>query len=1052
MFRMRIRWYAIVFLLPLLAPSHAQAQQYDPALYKGMQWRLVGPFRGGRALAVTGIPGDPETFYFGAVGGGVWKTTNGGQNWIPLFDKQDVSSIGAIAVARSDPNVIYVGTGEGCIREMSAAGDGVYKSIDAGKNWTNIGLRDSSHIGAILVNPKDENVVFVAALGHEFGPNKERGVFRSLDGGKTWEKVLYKDENTGAIDLSFDPTNPNIIFALLWQVRRTPWGMTDGGPGSGLYKSIDGGTTWKHLEGRGLPRGIWGKAGVSVGADGNRVYALIEAKDGGLYRSDDSGETWTRVNDSELLVMRPFYYMHVFADPQNVGTVYVLNTRGFRSTNGGKSFDEQLRVPHGDNHDLWIDPTDPRRMIEADDGGATITFDGGKTWSSQDTQPTAQFYHVSTDNDFPFHLYGEQQDNSSIAILSRDDDGAIGRWDWYEVGGGESAFAVADPRDSNIVYATSYDGVVTRFDKRTGQVQSLDSVEDYTDGEGAAKLKYRFQWTTPLALSPQDPDGIYRGAQVLLKSIDKGMSWTPISPDLTRNDKSTEVLAGGPITYEDTGAEIYATIFAIGPSPLKKGLIWVGSDDGLVHITRDDGGNWTDVTPRDIPPFSRVSIIEPSPFAPGAAYLVYDRHMNDDLRPYIFKTTDYGATWTKVVNGIPENTFVHVVREDPKRRGLLYAGTNTGVLVSFDAGEHWQSLKQNLPTASVQDLVVKDDDLAAATFGRAFWILDDLTPLRQISADVASSDVHLYKPAVAYRGPWRNRGGGFIARGAVGQNPPNGVIIDYYLKTATNDEVKLDILDEQGKTIRTFSSSAKTETTEAGEQPSSPPLPAAAGMNRFAWDMCYEPVQKIPHHSTGEYDSGLGGPRVVPGIYRARLSVGKTVEEATFTVKLDPRMHTSQADLDKQLQLALQVHEMLREDYALIREFNALITQLDFVRNDLENANPKFAGVLEAERTLRTQMEPIIRGLINPKIVEAGSQMTFNSGIGLDGKLALLETSIIESDTVPAQGKYERAKDLEERIQPLLAQARELITKDVGAFNEEARKAGIGTIIAPDQP
>ena len=704
-------------------------------------------------------------------------------------------------------------------------------------------------------------------------------------------------------------------------------------------------------------------------------------------------------------------------------------------------------APHGDRHGLWIDPLNPERMIEADDGGATISSDGGKTWTSEDNQPTAQFYHVNVDNAFPYRLYGEQQDNSSISIPSRTDHGYIGREDWYSVGGGESAFAVPDPRDSNVVYATSYHGEVTRFDKRDGQVQQLGLFEDFTDGEGAAKMKHRFQWTTPLALSPQNPDEMYRGAEVLLMSTDKGINWTAISPDLTRDDKSKQVLAGGPITFEDTGAEIYATIFAIAPSPVEKGLIWVGSDDGLVHVTHDDGKNWADVTPKEIPAFSRVSIIEPSPFAADMVYVVYDRHMNDDLRPYIFKSSDFGKTWTKLVNGIPEDTFVHVVREDPKKRGLLYAGTNRGVLVSFDDGQHWQSLKQNLPTASVQDLAVKGDDLVVATFGRSFWVLDDVTPLRQLSSEVASSDIHLYTPSVAYRGAW----GGVRHTHENGQNPPDGAIIDYYLKAAASEgtEVRLEIIDSQGKTIREFSNHpiAGTLETEDGAEPLFPPLPTKAGMNRFVWDLRYDPIPQIPNHSAGDiYDPGLLGPKVVPGTYKVRLSVGKSSQEASFEMKLDPRMHVPQADLEKQLDLALKVHELLRQDYDTVTRLHNVHEQLELAHRILKT-DPKYDVVLASGQDLNKKIDAIEAKLINPKITQPGMQDTLNWGIGLDGKLAILEIEIEYSDTAPAQTPYEMFQDLQRSLAPALAQAKDLLSNDVSAFNQLASKSGIGNII-----
>ncbi|HKS83333.1 MAG TPA: hypothetical protein VJR23_17645, partial [Candidatus Acidoferrales bacterium] len=664
---------------PTLAQSPASAPE---AQSMPLKWRLVGPFRGGRVLAVTGISSQPDTYYFGAVAGGVWKTTDGGLEWLPIFDQESahekVSSIGAIAAAPSDPNVLYVGTGESCIRGDISYGNGVYKSLDAGKTWSHIGLEDTQHIARILVDPHNPDIVFVAALGHAYGPNAERGVFRSADGGKSWQKVLYQDDKTGAIDLAFDPNNSHILFAALWQASRSPWGLYSGGPGSGLYKSSDGGLTWKKLEGHGLPKGVLGRIGVAVGADSNRVYALIEAADaGGLYRSDDAGDTWHHVTDDHRFTQRAWYFTHIFADPKSADTLYILNTGMYRSIDGGNSF-TSINAPHGDRHGLWIDPANPTRMIESDDGGATISTDGGKSWTTQDNQPTAQFYHVATDNQFLYRLYGAQQDNSTVSIASRSDNGAIADTDYYDVAGGESGFVVPDPRNPNIVYAGSYDGLITRFDKSTGQAQDISAWPLNPMGHGAADLVHRFQWTAPIEISPSDPSVLYHGAEVLFKSSDAGMSWTAISPDLTRNDKSKQQSAGGPITQDNTSVEYYDTIFAIAESPLDKNEIWVGTDDGLVQLTRDGGKNWTNVTSKEFGDWSLISIIAPSPHDAATAYVAVDRHRLDDHRPYIFKTTDYGKTWHSISSNLPPNSYVHVVREDPVRKGMLYAGTESG--------------------------------------------------------------------------------------------------------------------------------------------------------------------------------------------------------------------------------------------------------------------------------------------------------------------------------------------------------------------------------------
>ncbi len=763
----------------------AEPAKPEEKAFKGMRYRLIGPFRGGRSLTAAGIPGDPATYYFGATGGGVWKSTDGAMTWSSVFDKEGTSAIGSIAVANSNHNVIYVGTGEACIRGNISHGDGVYRSLDAGKTWKNVGLKDSRAIGKVIVNPTNPDIAFVAALGHPYGPNTERGIFRTTDGGKTWEKVLYKDENTGGIDVAFDPHNPNILFAALWQARRTSWSMASGGPGSGLYRSNDGGTTWKHIEEHGLPKGPYGKIGIAVAANSDRVYALIEAHnpDGGLYRSDDGGESWQLVNPDHSLWQRPWYYMHVIADPRDENVLYIMNVESYKSTDGGHLFNK-VRVPHGDNHGLWIDPQNTRRMIASNDGGVTVTLDGGKTWSLQDNQPTAQFYHVTTDTATPYRVYGPQQDSGTVAIVSRSDAGSISYSDWYDVGGGEAGYIAPDPRDPNIVYAADYQGNITRYDRHIGQVKAITEQPELSDAHGAANLEHRFQWTAPVMLSPHDPNTLYHAGERLFKTTDGGVHWQAISPDLTRNDKEKQKVSGGDITIDDSGTEYYDTIFALAESPIAKGMLWVGTDDGLIQLTQDEGKTWTNITPKDMPEWSRISQIDASGHDAGTAYVAVDRHQFDDLRPYIYKTSDYGKTWTKLGQGIPDNAFVHVVREDPKKRGLLYAGTETGVYVSFNDGGNWRPLQLNLPTTPVHDLVIKDDDLVVATHGRAFWILDDLSPLRQYSDDIAKKDAFLYAPATAYRIQAGAGGGDHHPSKRTGQNPPAGAVIYYFLKDA----------------------------------------------------------------------------------------------------------------------------------------------------------------------------------------------------------------------------------------------------------------------------
>src|SRR5256714_2098751 len=907
------------------SPTPTPSGVIDEKLFNGMRWRQVGPFRGGRVLAIEGVAGEPDTYYFGAVAGGVWKTTDGGANWTPLFDKQPISSIGAIAVAPSDHNVIYSGTGEAAIRGNSTYGTGVFKSMDGGKTWENVGLKDTRQIGALIVDPRNENVVLVAALGHAFGPNQERGIFRTTDGGKTWTKVLSKDENTGGIDIVFDPHNPNIVFASLWQARRQPWFFSSGGPGSGLYRSEDNGSTWKRLEGNGLPDGILGRIGIAVsGADSNRVYAIIEAKDGGLYRSDDAGQNWTRANDDGRFRQRAWYFSKVYADPKSADTLYLLNTGLFKSVDAGKTFN-LMPARHGDHHGRWIDPTNPNRIANANDGGASISTDGGKYWTNQHNQPTAQFYHVTVDNAFPYHIYGAQQDNSNVGIASRTDSGVITAQDWFQAGGGECGFVIPDPRDWHIIYSNS-EGYLSYYDKNKEQSQDVSVWPMDHSGHGASDLLHRFQWVTPLLLSPHNPDVLYTAAECVFKSTDHGQSWTQISGDLTRNDKSKQQPSGGPLTNDITSVEYYDTVFALAESPVKQGTLWAGTDDGVVQVTTDDGQSWSNVTPK-MPEWSTVDLIEPSPHDGNTAYVAVDRHKLDDFKAYIFKTTDLGKNWSSIVRGIPDGAYVHAVREDPKRKGLLYAGTELGVFVSFDDGAHWQPLQLNLPVSPIHDLVVKDDDLVVATHGRSFWVLDNVAPIRQVNADKAKADIILYEPQIALRLHYPEE---FDRRQPVGENPPSGAMIDYYFKTAPKDEVTIDILDAGGKVVRHLSSKEKKENEQPPELPDrierAKTIPANEGMNRFAWDLRYDDPVQIP----GAVYSGTGpkGPLALPGDYQVKLSAGGKSQTAPLHLAIDPRTNGSEAALQKQFTLSTQVKDRISQLHQAVNEIREVKSQI----------------------------------------------------------------------------------------------------------------------------
>jgi len=945
----------------------------DEKLFNRMQWRQIGPFRGGRALAIEGIPGDPETYYFGAVAGGVWKTSDGGATWTPLFDKEAISSIGAIAIAPSDHNVLYVGTGEAAIRGNTTYGIGVFKSVDAGKSWKNIGLKDTHQIGALIVDPRNADVVLVAALGHAFGANNERGIFRTADGGKTWTKVLSKDENTGGIDVVFDPHNPNIVFAALWQARRQPWFFSSGGPGSGLYRSEDNGMTWKQLTGNGLPDGILGRIGVAVsGADSNRVYAIIEAKEGGLYRSDDAGQTWTRVNDDGRFRQRAWYFSKVYADPKSADTVYLLNTGAFRSVDGGKTFN-LLNARHGDHHGLWIDPQDPNRIGNVSDGGASISIDGGKTWTTQLNQPTAQFYHVAVDNAFPYHIYGAQQDNSNVGIASRTDSGVIGREDWFEAGDGECGFVVPDPRDWHIIYSNS-EGYAVRYDKNKQDVQDISPVPLDNSGHGAVDLAHRFQWVSPLMLSPHDPDTLYTAGEVVWKSSDHGQSWTQISGDLTRNDKSKQQPSGGPLTNDITSVEYYDTIFALAESPLKKGTLWAGSDDGLVHVTTDDGQHWAKVTPK-MPDWSTVDLVEPSPHDANTAYVAVDRHKLDDFKPYIFKTNDLGKTWSTIVNGIPDGAYVHAVREDPKKRGLLYAGTELGVFMSFDDGAHWQPLQLNLPQSPIHDLVVKDDDLVVATHGRSFWVLDNVTPLRQVTGQAGAADVILYQPQTAVRLHYPEE---IDKKQPAGDNPPPGAMIDYYFRTAPKDEVTLDILDSSGKRVRHLSNKEKKESEQPPEWPDRvervKTIPANEGMNRFAWDLRYDDPIQIP----GAFYSGNGpkGPLALPGDYQVKLTVAGKSQTAPLHLAIDPRTKGAEDALQKQFELAVQVNDRNSQLHQAVNEIREVRSQIDSLHKRF-GEEERLKNALGAADDLNRKMSDVEQQLIQVNMKGSEANLAF---------------------------------------------------------------------------
>ncbi|MBZ5520735.1 MAG: hypothetical protein LAP21_00615 [Acidobacteriia bacterium] len=909
---------AALFLLPCLALS-----QQSPDL-GGLRWRMIGPFRGGRTIAVSGVESQPNTYYFGGVGGGVWKSTNGGLTWEPIFDSQPIASIGALAVAPSDPNVIYVGSGEADLRSNITYGNGVYKSNDGGKTWRHIGLTDTRHIGRIVVDPRNASVVMVAALGHAYGPNTERGVFRSTDGGANWQKVLYKDENTGAIDIAIDPDHPDTVFAALWHAQRTPWSAYPPVNGSGaIYKSVDNGKNWTPITGNGLPEGDLGRIGLAVarGTRGQRVYALIEARKAGLYRSDDGGKTWTLAGTDRRIAGRLWYFCEIDVDPKNPDVVYAPNVSIYRSTNAGKTFEAIKGAPGGDDyHTMWIDPSNPRRMIFGSDQGAGVSVDGGRTWSSWYNQPTGQFYHVSVDNQFPYHVYGAQQDSGTASTTSRSDFGSITFRDWAPVGAGESGYIAPDPTDANIVYGGDTYGGLHRFDRRIGQSQNISpSTAGFGESGGL-----RFTWTSPLVFSPQDPHTLYFGSQFVLRSTDRGMSWQKISPDLSCPGQPAE--SSGPQTETNARACGRGVVYTIAPSPVSAGQIWVGSDTGFMHLTRDNGQTWNNVTPPGLGNWSKISIIDASHFDAATAYTAIDRHRLDDAGAYIYRTHDFGEHWERINQGIPEGAYVRAVREDPVRKGLLFAGTELGVYVSLNDGDSWQPLRLNMPVTPVHDLAIRNHDLVAATHGRAFWVLDDISPLREMKPTAADAPAYLFQPSRAIRLRANvNNDTPLPPEEPAGENPPAGAILYYRLGSPVKNEVTLEILDVTGKLIRRYSSTEPESMPRLDRVPftsywfhPAPPLSTEAGLHRHVWDFRYAvpPMQSRGFSMATAYGQNTPaepeGPLVVPGTYQVRLTSGGKSYTQALEVVADPRIKASADDLQQQFDLGMKIYRGLQ--------------------------------------------------------------------------------------------------------------------------------------------
>ena len=1036
---------SVLFMLcafRLLARPDAP-KQFDPKLFQELRWRLIGPSRGGRALAVAGVRGQPEVFYFGSVGGGIWKSDDAGRTWNPIFDSQPIASIGALAVAPSDSNVIYVGSGEADMRSSISYGNGMYKSTDGGKSWAHIGLDDSRQIGRIIVDPRDPNRVFVAALGHAYGPNQERGVFRSKDGGKTWQKILFHDENTGAIDLAFEPGNSKTILATLWQTRRPPWSIyaPSNGPGGGLYRSNDGGDHWEHASGQGLPTKNLGRIGISFApSNPRRIYLIVDAKEGGLFRSDDGGQNWQRVSNDRRIWQRGWYFGEVSVDPKDPDTVYVPNTTTYQSHDGGKTFMAFKGAPGGDDyHELWIDPDEPRRMILSSDQGAIVTRNGGETWSSWYNQPTGQFYHVVTDNQFPYWVYGAQQDSGSAATPSRSRYRSLNSHDWRPMDAGdENGYIAPDPLNTGVVFG----GTVARQDFGDEQIQQLPPTLAHP-GE------YRRTWTLPLIFSPNDPHVLYFGSQVLFRTADGGSSWQVISPDLTREDAGVPPNLDAATAGDAPKGERRGVIYTIGPSPVRDGEIWAGTDDGVIQLTQDEGKTWENVTPPDLTPWSKVTHIEASHSDAGTAYAAVDRHRLEDYQAYLYRTRDFGKTWQRVSNGIPEGSFLNCVREDPARKGLLYACSEKGVYASFNDGDDWQPLQFNLPVTSVRDLVVHENDLVVATFGRSFWILDDVTPLRQMDSHVAAADAWLFRPQTAVRmRPGSDQGTPVPMDEPLAANPPEGAALDYFLKDKPSAPIQLEIFDSEGKLVRRFASDDVLPKTNPNDVPiqmewvrDPKPLLAEAGMHRFVWDFCYALPKGVRRSFWGP-----AGPLAAPGNYTVKLTTNGKSSTQPLTIKLDPRVKAPQDALVRQFGLASKLAARLGEVSLALQQVSDLRKQIDARRKEAGGNTELLTPLQELEKRVESAVEPdsdadfMLFGLAAPakeheplpKVVSA-----------LTGLLIIVDSS----DMGPAADAVAASVRWEEAAQETLARWASFQKDDLAAVNALLKKAKLKPLV-----
>jgi photosystem II stability/assembly factor-like uncharacterized protein len=1015
---MRFSTLIVATFLLLFSNDQINAQTFNEELYDALEYRLIGPFRGGRSAAVTGVPNKPNLYYFGSTGGGIWKTTDGGRVWENISDGFFGGSIGAITVSKSDPNVIYVGGGEKTVRGNVSSGYGIWKTVDAGKTWTSLGLKKSRHVPRIAVHPTNSDIVYAGVMGNLYKPTIERGVYKSTDGGKTWRKTLFANANAGIVDLIIDPTNPRILYASTWRINRTPYSLNSGGDGSALWKSIDSGETWKEIStNKGFPKDTLGIIGVAVSAVNNqRVWAIVENKEkGGLYRSDDGGDTWEQVNSERKLRQRAWYYTRIYADTKDVNVVYVLNVRYHKSTDGGKTFGT-YGAPHGDHHDLWIAPENPKRMIIGDDGGAQVTYDGGETWSTYHNQPTSQFYRVTTDNHFPYRIYVAQQDNSTVRIDHRTSGRSITENDWESTAGGESAHIAVDPKNDDIVYGGSYDGFLTRVNHKTGTVRAINVWPDNPMGHGAEGMKYRFQWNFPIIFSKHNPNRLYTFSNQVHVTENEGQSWKIISPDLTRNDPEKLKSSGGPITQDNTSVEYYCTIFAAQESALQEGLLWVGSDDGLVHVTKNGGQTWENVTPKGMPEWMMINSIEPSAFDAGTCYIAGTKYKSGDFTPYLYRTTDYGKTWTKITNGIASEHFTRVLREDPKHKGLLYAGTETGMYISFNDGKNWKPFQLNLPIVPITDLTIKNNNLIVATQGRSVWIIDDLTVIHQLYNNNKNTNI-LFQPKDTYR----MRGGSRKGSKTEGTNHANGVITYFYLKDYDEkDEVSLTYFDTKGDTIKTFSTKHKKKDK----------LEVKKGANQFVWNMTYDGAERLKGMIL--WWASLTGPRAIPGDYKVSLNVNGESISQPFTIVADPRSESSLSEMQTQFDFIKDVNETMDNAHKSIKKIRKIKKQLSaFESQYADNENVK--ELIEKAKELKEQFSEIEKALYQTK--NRSGQDPLNFPIRLTNKLGHLNSLVSMGDFPPTEQDIAVKDELSKEIKNHLSAFNNLIDNEIKAFN-----------------